>query len=137
MGTKLHSRLQLHVGALLLNRYEHNGLCQAATEQSLRLDAHPILIPDICVLVPDDDAEEVVTEPPLLCVQILSPSDRLSDMVKKWQEYLRWGVPLDSESGNAGSFDVNMTGIDLVPSDGVLQAGEISVAMPEVLQAAR
>lgn len=47
LGTKLHSRLQLHVGALLLNRYEHNGLCQAATEQSLRLDAHTILIPDI------------------------------------------------------------------------------------------
>ena len=93
MVTKLHSRLQLHVGALLLNRYEHNGLCQAATEQSLRLDAHTILIPDICVLVPDDDAEEVVTEPPLLCVQSFSPSDRLSDMVKKWQEYLRWGVP--------------------------------------------
>jgi len=44
---------------------------------------------------------------------------------------------LDSESGNEGSLDVNMTGIDLVPSAGVLQAGEISVAMPEVFQAAR
>ena len=89
--------------------------------------------------MPDDDAEEVVTEPPLLCVQSFSPSDRLSDMVKKWQEHLRWGVPscwiLNPETQEA--WTVNMTGIDIVPADGVLRAGEISVAMPEVFQAAR
>jgi Uma2 family endonuclease len=82
--------------------------------------------------------ELAIEEPPLLCAGILAPSDRLSDTVKKCPEYLRWGVPscwiLNLETQEA--WTMNMTGIDLVASDGVLRAGEITVAMPEVFQAA-
>lgn len=139
MPTKLHSELQMWLGHLLLLAlgFPRN---RVMTEQNVRLSASLIRVPDICIVQPGGPANEfAIEDPPLLCVEILSPSDRLSDMVKKCQEYLRWGVPscwiLNPETQEA--WTVNMTGIDIVPADGVLRAGEISVAMPEVFQAAR
>jgi len=37
--------------------------------------------------------EEIVTTPPLLCVEVLSPDDRMVDMQDKIDDYLAMGVP--------------------------------------------
>ena len=44
-------------------------------EQRIRVSANRVRIPDVCVI---ESLEEVVTRPPLLCVEVLSPDDRWS-----------------------------------------------------------
>jgi len=88
-------------------------------EQNLRLAENVILIPDVCVLSLDSrDSGPAIQEPPLLCVEILSPSDGFSFTVQKCRRYLAWGVPfcwiLDPESREA--WIVTATGFHLVPA---------------------
>ena len=57
------------------------------------------------VLVRTGAQPDVLTEPPLLVVEILSPDDRYSDMQQRAQDYLRMGVEtiwiVDPESRTA------------------------------------
>ncbi len=49
-------------------------------------------VPDVVVLHANAPFEEIVTTPPLLCVEILSPDDRASDLQDKIDDYLAMGV---------------------------------------------
>lgn len=49
-------------------------------------------IPDICVLRAQDPADAIVHVAPLICVEILSPSDSLSEMQDRVDDYVRMGV---------------------------------------------
>ena len=133
MGSKPHSRLQKRL-ILLLDRYEQQGLGQVCPEQSMQISAGKILIPDVSVLQPDDAADNIVTEPPLLCIEILSPSDRFSFTVKKCQDYLEWGVLacwiLDPETKRAWVSDAE--GLHEATMTAALEAGEISLAMTDI-----
>jgi len=136
MPTNLHSELQFWLGYLLLLALgpERNRI---KTEQNCQLSESVIRLPDICILQQNTPRGEFAVKlPPLLCVEILSPSDRLSDTVKKCQDYLRWGVPscwiLKPESEEA--WNVTLIGIDPIPADGVLQAGSISIPLKDVFQ---
>lgn len=133
MGTKDHSRLQTRLGHLLY-RFEETGLCQVVTEQSLRIRSSAVLIPDVCLLPPDNDEHGVVTTPALLCIEVLSPSDRFSYTVKKCDEYLHWGVPacwiFDPEDKKAWFYDA--AGLHPVVEDGILRVGSIELALKEL-----
>jgi Uma2 family endonuclease len=133
MGTKDHGRLQTRLGHLLY-RYEEAGVCQVISEQSLRIRQRAVLIPDVCLLPADNDEHGVVSQTALLCIEILSPSDRFSYTVKKCEEYLRWGVPacwiFDPEEKKAWFYDV--AGLHPVARDGVLRLGSIELALSEL-----
>jgi Uma2 family endonuclease len=49
-------------------------------------------IPDVCATL-GDPGEEVFTKPPFLCIEILSPEDRMSRLEIRIQDYLTMGVP--------------------------------------------
>ncbi len=74
------------------------------------------------------------TEPALLCIEILSPSDRFSDCVTKCGRFLQWGVPvcwiIDPEKRTAWEVDAN--GVHLKDGDGTLNAGQVSVSLPDL-----
>jgi Uma2 family endonuclease len=133
MGTKDHGHLQVRL-ARLLYRFEEAGLCQIISEQSLRIRERAVLIPDVCLLPADNDERGVVTTPALLCIEILSPSDRFSYTVKKCEEYVRWGVPacwiFDPEDKRAWFYDA--AGLHPVVRNGVLRVGSIELALMEV-----
>ncbi|HXF27333.1 MAG TPA: Uma2 family endonuclease [Bryobacteraceae bacterium] len=86
-----HSSLQAALAAYF---YSHRGEWQilVATEQRMALASDRFRIPDVCVLRSSNKPEPVLNTPPLLCIEILSPGDRASDMFEKVQEYLDWGV---------------------------------------------
>ncbi len=133
MGTNHHARLQLRLGVLLY-RFEGLGLGQAVVEQSIRVRPDAVLIPDVAVLIPDNAEGGVITSVPLLCIEILSPSDRFSYTVRKCKEYTRCGVPacwiFDPVEQQAWISDVH--GLKPVAADGTLTAGEISLSMVEI-----
>jgi len=135
-GTNDHGRLQVRV-VRLLGRFEDRGMCQVVSEQSMRVREDAILIPDVCVLSPDNRNRGVITIPALLCIEILSPSDRFSYTVKKCREYLNWGVPfcwiLDPEERNAWVSDAS--GLHPVPAGGMVEAGSFSLALVEIFPA--
>ena len=135
MPTNLHAELQLWLGYLLLRAlgFPRN---RVKTEQNVRLDEQVIRVPDLCVVQPGSPEDGLaITEPPLLCVEILSPSDRFADTEKKCRDYLRWGVGscwiLNPESKEA--WVVSHEGVDLI-SEGTLDAESISIPIAEVFQ---
>ena len=64
----------------------------AAIEQRVQTSATHYRIPDVCLLRGDAPFEEIVRVAPLLCVEILSPEDRMSEMYEKIDDYLAMGV---------------------------------------------
>jgi Uma2 family endonuclease len=133
MGTREHGHLQLRLGRLLY-RFEASGHCQVISEQSVRVREQVVLIPDVCLLPADNVEEGVVTTPALVCIEILSPSDRFSYTLKKCDEYLRWGVLacwiLEPKEKKAWLYD--STGLHLIPRDGFLRTGIFELALQEL-----
>ncbi len=62
---------------------------------SLRFQTEPtrFRVPDIVVTRGKPD-EQILTKPPLLCIEILSPEDQTPYMHTKIKEYLDFGVPV-------------------------------------------
>jgi len=90
VGERDHARVQTEL-AILLNRFRHTGL-RAFTEFRMRVREGRYRVPDVIVTqgVPD---EKILTRPPLLCVEVLSPEDSLSRVLTRIQDYLDFGVP--------------------------------------------
>jgi Uma2 family endonuclease len=61
-------------------------------ELRLQVDAEHVRVPDVMVIRESDPADEIVTVAPLLCIEVLSPDDRMSDTQEKVDEYLDMGV---------------------------------------------
>jgi Uma2 family endonuclease len=102
-GELSHSIVQLKVGSYLLTHFEKMGAV-VATECRIRVNASRVRIPDICLFLADP-VERVPTHPPFICIEILSPEDRMSRVQIRINDYLAMGVPyvwvLDPETKQA------------------------------------
>jgi Uma2 family endonuclease len=92
VGEKGHGLTQLLLGAFLLRRRQEWSI-QAITELRVQVSPTRFRIPDVCVLRGSAPAEEVITYPPLLCVEILSKDDRVKDLQQKVDDYFNMSVP--------------------------------------------
>ncbi len=86
-----HSRLQMLLSGYLLNREKQWGIV-VVPEQRVQVKATRFRIPDILVLTGARPAGPIVTQPPFLCVEILSPSDRMAEMHERIDDFLSFGV---------------------------------------------
>jgi len=86
-----HSRLQMLLGRYLSNRESQWGIL-VVTEQRLQVKPKRFRVPDITVLKGSRPAGGIVTEPPFLCIEILSPDDRMAEMQERIDDYLAFGV---------------------------------------------
>ncbi len=59
-------------------------------EQRTKVSPTRVRIPDVCVVA---ELEEVISKPPLLCVEVLSPDDRWSRVIASLSDYQSMGVP--------------------------------------------
>jgi Uma2 family endonuclease len=67
----------------------------AVPEQRVKVSAEHFRVPDVCVLTEKPGGEpgrRIVTQPPYLCVEILSPEDTAIETMAKVREYLNFGV---------------------------------------------
>jgi Uma2 family endonuclease len=91
LGETEHGGLQM-----LLIVWFHTRMAQcnviAFPETRVQVAPSRFRIPDIC-LMRGWPKSGVITEPPLLCIEILSPEDRLGRVEARIRDFLAFGVP--------------------------------------------
>ena len=86
-----HSRLQMLLSQYLFSREKQWGII-VVPEQRVQVKPTRFRVPDILVLAGSAPAGPIVQEPPFLCIEILSPSDRVAEMQERIDDYLSFGV---------------------------------------------
>jgi len=129
MGTRKHGRLQARIAFLL----EQRGL-EAPPELTCKLSPTRYLIPDVAAA--QHIADPYPTEPVLLCVEILSPEDRLSTPFEKCEMYHDWGVPYcwTFNPETRVGWEYHKSGeIEKRTASDIIHAGDIEIPMQELL----
>ncbi len=60
--------------------------------QRIQVAARRFRIPDICVYVGGPPKEQIFRTPPFICIEILSPEDRVARVQDRIDDYLKFGV---------------------------------------------
>jgi Uma2 family endonuclease len=92
LGEREHARLQAILSAWFFN-HETAWSVETLIEQRIRVGPRRVRIADVCLIRRDAPKEQVIVTPPLLCVEILSPEDRLPRAARVMEDYARMGVP--------------------------------------------
>jgi Uma2 family endonuclease len=92
LGEKEHARLQLTMSWILRNHEREWGI---SVYPELRVQVSPtrFRVPDLTVLRADAPDEQIITHPPLIVIEILSPGDSLLGMREKIEDYLAFAIP--------------------------------------------
>ncbi len=86
-----HSRLQMLLSQYLFAREKQWGIV-VVPEQRVQVKARRFRVPDITVIAGDPPDGPMITKSPFLCVEILSPNDRLAEMQDRIDDYISFGV---------------------------------------------
>ena len=136
VGEKDHSKVQRN---LLVYLHQRRTLWNIFTirEQRVQVSRTRFRIPDVCVVLGSEPDEQIFTHPPFLCIEILSPEDRMTRMQVKIDDYLRFGVAwvwlIDPQTHKAWIYtseSIREVG------DGILrtESSEIAVPLSEIIE---
>jgi Uma2 family endonuclease len=92
LGEKDHSRLQREI-IFYFRAREREWQAFCFPEQRVQVAPRRFRIPDVCVVLRKEPEEQVFTEPPFICIEILSKNDTLVAMQERIDDYLAFGVP--------------------------------------------
>lgn len=92
LGEVDHGIVQTRFAHFFMGLFKQTGL-HPITDVRMKLREGKYRIPDL-VLTRGRPRERVLTTPPLLCVEILSPEDRISRVNARIQDFLEFGVPV-------------------------------------------
>lgn len=127
VGEKDHSKAQGNICFYL--RTDYPTLCTLIALR-LRVSATRCRVPDVCVSIGEPD-EEVPTQPPFLCIEILSPEDGAGRIQRKVGDYLKMGVRyiwvIEPREREAVIYTTSGTH---VVEDGFLRASDPDIAVP-------
>ncbi|MEK7409638.1 MAG: Uma2 family endonuclease [Acidobacteriota bacterium] len=110
---------------------------RAYTAQTIRVAATRYRIPDLSIVAGPEPDEQIFTTPPFVCIEILSPDDRMEEVQEKIDEYLAFGVRyvwlINPRSRRAYVYTAEGIG---EAKDGLLrtQDPELSVPLAEVFE---
>ncbi len=128
MPTKLHALVQYMLQVLL----RRQGV-ESLAEVRVLLSPTKYLIPDV-IAAPEIQGP-YPTEPVLLCVEILSPEDRVGATLAKCEEYHAWGVPfcwvIDPEKQTGWQYHAG-SDPEHIAHGGTLLAGDLSVPLAQL-----
>ena len=91
MGEGPHASVQKFFVRFLGNR-EREWSIRVWPEQRVQTSPMHFRVPDVTVTRSSAPFEDIVTVAPLLCIEILSRDDRMSDMQERVDDYLAMGV---------------------------------------------
>lgn len=92
LGEIDHSSLQMAVSAYFHSHRQEWGI-HVFPEQRVQVSPTRFRVPDVCVVVGSKPKEQILRTPPFICIEVLSPEDRLSKVREKLDDYLHFGVP--------------------------------------------
>jgi Uma2 family endonuclease len=134
LGERDHGSVQREILFYLATRYP--GLRRRLLpEQRVQVRAARFRIPDVCVLGENAPDEQIIRTPPILCIEILSPEDRMSRYLERVNDYFEMGVPacwIIDPSARRGW--VATPGHLDEAEDGVLRSGEFEMPVAAVLE---
>ncbi len=91
MGEWQHGLLQgLLFGIFHENRKNWKIIAAPETRVQVRLDRYRI--PDVCVMRAEDKVHRIVNTPPLICIEVLSPEDRMQRVLERVRDFHNMGV---------------------------------------------
>jgi Uma2 family endonuclease len=128
LGEFEHSFLQINLGTIFTNHIEDWGVF-ALTEQRVQINPRRFVVPDVTVLRMGTPREPILTRPPLIAIEIMSPGDSLREVAKKAKEYRSFGVEniWVIDPGKRVAYSETGSGFIQVPS------GELTVAGTPIL----
>jgi Uma2 family endonuclease len=91
LGEFDHADLQLALGSLLRVRQQEWAI-RVVVEIRVQVAQTRFRVPDVCVLAAGFEREQIIRRAPLLCIEVLSPEDRLNAVRKRVQDFLDMGV---------------------------------------------
>ena len=91
VGEYEHSRLQWALGQWFGSLESSRGV-RVIPELRVQVAPTRFRVPDVCVTL-GKPGERILTRPPFLCIEVLSPEDRMSRMMERIADYLKFGVP--------------------------------------------
>jgi len=91
MGELLHSRVQKRLIEIFYEFGKRHRLF-AMPELRHKVKSSVYRILDVTVFADAEPNESVPSSPPLAAIEIISPDDRINDVLKKLDEYRQWGV---------------------------------------------
>jgi Uma2 family endonuclease len=128
LGEIEHAYLQTLLGTLFTNKAAEWKVF-AFTEQRVQIAPKRFLVPDVCVVRFGAPWEKILTHPPLIAIEIMSPEDTIRRASMKAAEYLNFGVEnvwvIDPSARVA--YQGSSSGLELVRS------GELTVPDSEIL----
>lgn len=91
VGEHDHAALQ---AALILwfGQRQQEWNIEVLPEQRIRISANRFRVPDVCLVSLNQPVEQVLTRPPLACIEILSPEDTLRRMQQRIDDYRQFGI---------------------------------------------
>jgi Uma2 family endonuclease len=63
-------------------------------EQRVQVKPTRFRIPDVCILAEGAPRQKIITIPPQLCIEILSPDDTVTRTIERIKDYFAMGVPI-------------------------------------------
>jgi Uma2 family endonuclease len=109
------------------------GRRRVLAEQDVRMSELDVLRPDVCVSASTTPKlrKGALTEPPLLCVEILSPSQRMGELFVKCERYHEFGVPfcwtIDPVARRAWEYQRGSAPLEKTDA---LTAGDLKIEIP-------
>jgi Uma2 family endonuclease len=132
MPTYNHSKMQKRLMVLI------DGLrssFDAVPELTVKLTETRYLVPDVAVQRVSELQQPYPTKPVYLCIEVLSPEDRFSEMVAKCEDYHAWGVKfcwiIDPDKKQCWEYESGGRPHDIQAS-GQITAGEIRLNFDDV-----
>jgi Uma2 family endonuclease len=92
VGQKDHGKLQGEVFAFFRSRRQELRL-SAFVEQRIQVSQRRYRIPDVCVVPLPEPDEQIFSQPPYICIEILSPEDSFPRLQERFDDYLAMGAP--------------------------------------------
>lgn len=91
VGEELHSELQNILGRILSN-HRRDWSIRVMTEQRVQVAPDRFRVPDVCVVPSSRPRGGIISYPPLLCIEVLSPEDRMARVQVRVNDFARLGV---------------------------------------------
>jgi Uma2 family endonuclease len=130
VGERDHATTQGEI-YFFLRRHQQRWKIRIFPEVRIQIAPTRFRVPDLCVFVEPVPDEQIFTHPPLLCIEILSPEDRIVRMRERVDDYFGFGVQyvwlIYPKTTRAWNY--RRDGMDEV-RDGVLRTENPSIEIP-------